>query len=282
MMCGMRPLRFTLFLAVLAGLLSAAGYLWAPLVGPSAPQLRFSPPTLQWSVLPLRITAVSLPNRAELRSLPLRVGGSFLLYRGQPEPNQVSLHLPTPTAVAAKLPVKQPAHAPVAHIPADSQPSTTPAAAATPAVPAVPAVPGPVVPPAPAVLPATPTPRLPIPLAPIPLPPALQPAAPATPPTPDPLSPPPQPALPATQPPPANPPPALQPVAPATPPVPSPAPTPTPVSEPPPPATSTQTPTTPAPTPPPTPELQTRPGRGCGDHNHIHTGPPGNPAGSPC
>src|ERR1700730_14310047 len=98
----MRPLRFTLFLAVLAGLLSAAGYLWAPLVGPSAPHLRFSTPALHWRVLPLRINAVSPPNRSELHSLPLRVDGSFLVHRRHPEPNQVSLPVSTPTAVSAR------------------------------------------------------------------------------------------------------------------------------------------------------------------------------------
>jgi hypothetical protein len=269
----MRPLRLMRFLAVTVGLLSGAAYLWAPLVGPTSSRLHFAAPTLQWSVLPLRITAASAANRSAPHRLPLRVEGSFLVSRRHPEPNQVALHLPTPTpiAAAARVAVKRPPR--VAHIPG-SRPTIAPAATALPTVPE-PAVPEP------GVRPVTPTPSVPIPL-----PPALQPSTPAlpgTPPVPVPGSPTPQPAVPATPPAAANAPPPIQPVVPSTPPATGPVPT--PVSEPPPsptPTPITTTPITTPPTPPPAPEAQTRPGRGCGDRNHVHTGPPGNPDATPC
>ena len=174
-MYGMRPLRLTLFLAVLGGLLSGVGYLWAPLIGPSTHYVRFSMPALHWSVLPLRITAAGPPNRSALQPLPLRVKGSFLLHPRHPKPHQVSLHAATPIAVPAP-PLKSPATA--AQEP-DSRPSIAPAATIPPPLPE------------PVVRPPTPTPGMPIP---VPL--APHPVAPAAPPTPEPASPTPQPAAP--------------------------------------------------------------------------------------
>jgi hypothetical protein len=265
MMCGMRPLRFTLFLAVLTGLVAAAGYLWAPLVGARSPHLRLLAPALRWDVPPLKVTALAPPTPLALHPLPVRVEGSYLLNRPHPTTHEVKLRVATPTAVRATAPTEPPA-TPVAQR-RDLRPSIAPAATAPPVLPTLPQ---------PVVRPVTPTPGVPIPL-----PVAPQPVVPAAPPTPEPVPPTPQPVVPVTPPGTGSAPPVIQPVAPPAPPAPpTPAPVPAPVSEPPPattptpPPTTTPTPAPPPPAPAPAPE-QSRPGWGKGDPNHCHTGPPG-------
>ena len=74
----MRPLRFAVFLVLVAGLLSAAGYLWAPLVSPQVDALHLSAPPIASRVIepPLRIRPVDVlaPSVRELP--PLHVTGS--------------------------------------------------------------------------------------------------------------------------------------------------------------------------------------------------------------
>src|SRR5690348_5380979 len=61
MVRGMRALRFTLFCALCAGLLSAAGYLWAPLVSPKSTPIEFAAPLVRSAVItPFRIPPVDL------------------------------------------------------------------------------------------------------------------------------------------------------------------------------------------------------------------------------
>src|SRR6266702_1142368 len=98
----MRPLRFALFLGLVAALLSAAGYLWAPLVGPISPRLHLATPPLQSSVAPLRIAAVHLPSLRSRHLLPLRVEGTFLLHRRHPETREIPLHVAAPAAARAQ------------------------------------------------------------------------------------------------------------------------------------------------------------------------------------
>jgi hypothetical protein len=264
MVIGMRAFRFSLFLASMAGALSAAAYLWTPLVSPEAPRLHLSAPSIRSSVLepPLRIPPlVHVPSVRHV--LPLHVVGNAL----------VRLPHVAPQVVAQRVVPVTPAPAPAApavvhRSAAPAAPKLTPSVELpVPTLHVAPTVPKP----APAVKPATPPPVVVVPAptpAPAPAPVAVTPSV-----------------VPST--PPAEAAAAPQPVtnAPATPaPSPTPAPTPTPPpSAVPPPATPGPTPaTTPTPTPPPPPAADdSRGGWGCGDKNHVHSGP-GNGQASPC
>ena len=77
----MRPFRFALFLALVAGLTSGAGYLWAPLVAPKVEGLHLSAPSIPSRIIepPLRIRPVDLPVPSARRLLPMHVVGSVHL-----------------------------------------------------------------------------------------------------------------------------------------------------------------------------------------------------------
>ena len=257
MMSGMRAFRFALFTALLAGLLSAAAYLWVPLVAPKAPQLRLAAPSIRSRVLepPFRIPPVSLELGLPGHLLPAHVAGAFVVRRPHvpvaPRPAPVVVATPTVTPQAPAV-----VHRTVAP---RVVPKPSPPAAVLLPVPTAPEAP-----PTPVVTHPTPPPVV-VPT-PTPLPqPAPVPAAPVVVATPAPAEAAPQAA----------------PIAPATPPAPTPTPAPSqtpPPSTVPPPTAPGPTPT-PVPTPPPvTPD--TRPGWGCGDKNHDHTGPAGQT--SPC
>src|SRR5689334_12771026 len=71
----MRALRFTAFIALVAGLLGASAYLWAPLLSPETPRLRLAAPSLRSLALePLRIPP--LQSGVVHRLVPLHVAGS--------------------------------------------------------------------------------------------------------------------------------------------------------------------------------------------------------------
>src|SRR5437764_1305948 len=79
MVLGMRAFRFTVFLALSAGLLSAAGYLWAPLVSPKAAPLRLAAPLIRSQVItPFHVAPVDL-RVAPVRLVPLRIVGTLHL-----------------------------------------------------------------------------------------------------------------------------------------------------------------------------------------------------------
>jgi hypothetical protein len=259
----MRAFRFSLFLASAAGALSAAAYLWTPLVSPQVPKLHLAAPSIRSSVLepPLRIPPLSIT--IVRHNLPARVVGTALVRLPHvaprvapqvvarrvvpvipaPAPAPAVVHRavapPAPKVTAPKV-VELPV--PALHVaPATPEPAPVEKPATLPEVEVVPAAA-----PAPAPAPATVAPAV------------VNPAPPAEP--------------------------APQPVtnAPASPaPVTTPAATPAPAA--PPPAT-VPPPVTPAPTPAPTPppsEDKSRGGWGCGDKNHDHTGP-ANGQSSPC
>src|SRR5690242_8272145 len=93
----MRALRFTVFLALVAGLLSAAGYLWAPLVAPEVPPIQLAaPPVKAAVVIPLRIPPVDL-RLPPLPVVPPHLGGSVRVPRLRLVPQ------PAPVAVAPKV-----------------------------------------------------------------------------------------------------------------------------------------------------------------------------------
>jgi outer membrane biosynthesis protein TonB len=242
----MRAFRFSLFLATMAGALSAAAYLWTPLVSPSTPQVHLAAPSLRSSVLepPLRIPPLAFIARPLRLLLPLHAAGTALV------------HLPhvAPQEVARRV-------VPVAPAP-------------VPAAPVV--VHHSVAPPAPKVVPGPPTvTELPIPavhVAPA-APAAARPAKPAKPKV----------VLPAPKPAPAPAPLVAAPAV-ATPTAPGSQPATNAPAAPPPAATAAPTPEPAAVTPPPTPtpsEDTSRPGWGCGDKNHDHAGP-SNGQSSPC
>src|SRR5438093_4053834 len=78
---GMRAFRLSLFLASAAGALSAAAYLWTPLVSPEVPKLHLAAPSIRSSVLepPLRIPPLSLHVATVRHLLPARVVGTALV-----------------------------------------------------------------------------------------------------------------------------------------------------------------------------------------------------------
>lgn len=274
MVRGMRALRFTLFCALCAGLLSAAGYLWAPLVSPNAGPIKFAPPLVRAAVItPFRIPPIDLRVNELGRVLPHLVGGVHVVrvpvfVAAAPVAPPASRPAPTPV-------VEQPAPAPA--------PATGPAPApviSKPAPPKVKLKPTPV----PVPVPAPSLPHVSIPpvvIAPAPKPTPAPAPIPQPTPAPAPVSPAPTPAPAAAggqaqvmEPPVTNAPAAPPSTPPATAPTPPPASTPPPVTQTPPPVT---------PTPPPAPEPESKPGWGCGDKNHAHTGPPGaDPQDSPC
>src|SRR5215831_15204913 len=74
----MRPFRFALFLVLVAGLTSGAGYLWAPLVAPKVEAFHLSAPSIPSRIIepPLRVRPVDLLVPSPRRLLPLHVVGS--------------------------------------------------------------------------------------------------------------------------------------------------------------------------------------------------------------
>src|SRR5438477_9957865 len=115
MVLGMRAFRFTVFLALSAGLLSAAGYLWAPLVSPKAAPLRLAAPLIRSQVItPFHVAPVDF-RVAPVRLVPLRIVGTLHLQR----PRVVAPHVvPAPAPVIV---VNRPA-APVTSAPVPSPP----------------------------------------------------------------------------------------------------------------------------------------------------------------
>src|SRR5438552_15828707 len=111
MVYGMRAFRFGLFAALLAGLLSAAAYLWAPLVAPEVPQLRLAAPSIRSRVLepPFRIPPVSLQLGLPGHLLPAHVAGAFVVRR---PPVPVA---PRPTPVVVATPTVAPPAPAVVH-----------------------------------------------------------------------------------------------------------------------------------------------------------------------
>src|SRR5438067_1045913 len=111
MVFGMRAFRFGLFTALLAGLLSAAGFLWAPLVAPEVPQLRLATPSIRSRVLepPFRIPPVSLQLGLPGHLLPAHVAGAFVVRR---PPVPVA---PRPTPVVVATPTVAPPAPAVVH-----------------------------------------------------------------------------------------------------------------------------------------------------------------------
>src|SRR5262245_10753173 len=269
----MRPLRFSIFLAALLGMLSTAGYLWAPLVVPKARHLHLPQPTIRSSLPPLRIAVVQPPPAPPALHVPERVAGVGAVHL-----KQVGRGAPTPAAVSApasqsEIAFKPPAkhamvkpsvsHAPKASAPAapSTQPVVHPAPASPPAVEKATPSPSPSAPSPSASTRAT-APAAPIP----PVLPATPPPAAAAAPTVD--------TQPASAPPAAPPAPEPAPAVVSPPIIPPPATPPPPATTPPPPPATTPPPVT---TPPPAPEpppAATKPGWGCGDQNHEHTGPP--------
>jgi hypothetical protein len=303
----MRPLRFALFLVLIAALLSAAGYLWAPLVSPKFETLHLAAPPIESRVIepPLRIRPADLLAPSVRRLLPLHVAGSVHVVARRleltPAPPTVRIiaapHLPAPTPA----PVVAVAQHPVAHH-AAAQPVPAPKVAGPKVAAPKASEPQVVQPVAPAGHEVHPVLPKPAPTVGRPAPPAVVVPVPAPAPAPEPA---PQAPLPVTTTP--NPPadvaaqPATIAAAPAAPAVPAgpsatpPAAVTTPTTSPPPPTTTTGGPpptTTPGPTPPPgdgddddeddDDHDSGRPGWGCGDRNHDHTGPPNAKHSSPC
>src|SRR5262245_45038666 len=303
----MRAFHLAVFGILAAGLASAAGYLWAPLVSPKFEALHLSAPPIESRLIepPLRIRPADLLAPTVRPLLPLHVAGTVHVVARRldvvPAPRPVRVvapQVPVPAPITATpAPVVAVAHQPpppaTPHH-AAAPPTAAPKASLPPVVvkppppvehevqpvlpkpapalgsPAPPAVLAPVPTPAP-----TPSPQpVPLPVTTTPDPPADASAQPAT------IAAPAAPAVPVT-PPVATPPPATT----ATPPPATT--TPAPVTQPPPPTTTTPTPT-PAPRDGDDDEDDdsghhhdsARPGWGCGDQNHDHTGPPGH--SSPC
>src|SRR5437763_14513309 len=172
MVSGMRAFRFALFTALLAGLLSAAGYLWAPLVAPEVPQLRLAAPSIRSRVLepPFRIPPVSLELGLPGHLLPAHVAGAFVVRR----PHVPVAPRPAPVVVAT--PAVTPQGPAVVHrtVAPRVVPKPSPPAAVLLPVPTAPEAPAaPVVThpsPPPVVVVPTPTPRpqpTPVPAAPV-------------------------------------------------------------------------------------------------------------------
>ena len=285
----MRPLRFAVFLVLIAGLLSAAGYLWAPLVSPQVEALHLSAPPIASRVIepPLRIRPVDLLAPSVRELLPLHAAGSLHVIARRLDFTPVMPHVATHALVAApqQSAVSPPPPAPVVH---HQAPAKIPVAAPKLNAPA----PAPLETPAPA--PAIEAEPAPAPVVSHPAPPAVVVPTPA---------PPPLPSLPAVAAPPAvvtpvQAPPQAATIAPATAapttapasaPTPAPASTPPPAAGPTPPTPPAIVPPTPPtivpptpPTPPPVVDPASRPGWGCGDQNHDHTGPSNASQPSPC
>src|SRR5437762_3269061 len=116
----MRPLRFSIFLAAILGMLSTAGYLWAPLVVPKARHLHLPKPIVKASLPPLRI-AVITPPPPPAQFLPGRVAGRVVLHLPRVEHRHAAPAAPARVA-APQVTFKRPATAPV------QQPVSRPAA----------------------------------------------------------------------------------------------------------------------------------------------------------
>ena len=106
----MRPLRFAVFLVLVAGLLSAAGYLWAPLVSPQVDALHLSAPPIASRVIepPLRIRPVDLLAPSVRELLPLHAAGSLHVIARRLEFKAVTPHVATHALVAAPQPLVSP------------------------------------------------------------------------------------------------------------------------------------------------------------------------------
>src|SRR5215813_12802350 len=92
----MRPLRFSIFLAALLGMLSTAGYLWAPLVVPKPRHLHLPSPTIRSSLPPLRIAVVQPPPAPPALHVPVRVAGVVAVHV-----KQLGHQAPPPAPVSA-------------------------------------------------------------------------------------------------------------------------------------------------------------------------------------
>jgi hypothetical protein len=271
MLRGMRAFRFALFLALLAGLLSAAGYLWAPLVAPEVPRLHLASPSIRSRVIePLRIAPLEAPLARAGHLVPSHVAGAFLVHR----PAVLTPHLPAPIAVTPHT--IAPTLSPVVHR------APTPAAVKHQVAAPVVSLPVPVAPhvahvPAPPPVTPHPAPAPPV---------VVVPATPSTPLVPVPATPAVAIAVPEVQAQPVAPQVQVVTNAPAAPAAPAPI-TPSPTPAPPAPPSTIPPPSTPVPTPIPTPiptptDDSGRPGWGCGDKNHVHGGPANATQPSPC
>src|SRR5262245_38581705 len=110
----MRPFLFAVFGILVAGLASAAGYLWAPLVSPTFEALHLSAPPIESRVIepPLRIRPADLLAPAVRPLLPLHVAGTVHVVARRldvvPAPRPVRVVAPQLPAAAPTAPTTAP------------------------------------------------------------------------------------------------------------------------------------------------------------------------------
>jgi hypothetical protein len=152
----MRPLRFALFVILVAGLTSGAGYLWAPLVAPKVESFHLSAPSIPSRIIepPLRIRPVDLLVPSTRRLLPAHLAGSVHVVARRLVPAPAAPRAQVAVAAPAKPAASPPPVAvPAVHHPAAPKFTVAAPKAGAPVTPAV-EVPAPAHEPPPAPAPA--------------------------------------------------------------------------------------------------------------------------------